>query len=93
MVVVNKEAWAGLSADLQKVVLEAAANAEKAGWAKAQELSDWYKDQLAANGMVVEGPSDKLKADFQQIGATMTEEWLARAGDGGKAVIDAYKAK
>jgi TRAP-type C4-dicarboxylate transport system substrate-binding protein len=93
MVVVNKAAWDGLSADLQKVVLEAAANAEEAGWAKAQELSDWYKDQLAANGMVVEGPSDKLKADFQQIGATMTEEWLQKAGASGKAVIDAYKAK
>src|SRR3546814_15930501 len=59
--------------NLQKVVLEAAATAEKNGWAKARELSDWYKEQLAANGMVVEGPSDKLKTEFQQIGDTMTE--------------------
>src|SRR3546814_5221508 len=43
MVVVNKAAWEGLDETLQKVVLEAAANAEKAGWAKARELSDWYK--------------------------------------------------
>jgi len=91
MIIVNKAAWEGLSADLQKVVLDAAAEAEKAGWAKAEELAGWYKDQLAANGMVVEGPSAKLKADFQQIGATMTEEWLAKAGASGKAVIDAYK--
>ena len=93
MVVVNKEAWAGLDENLQKVVLEAAANAEQAGWDKARELSDWYKDQLATNGMVVEGPSDTLKADFQKIGDTMTTEWLTRAGDSGKAVIDAYKAQ
>jgi TRAP-type C4-dicarboxylate transport system substrate-binding protein len=93
MVVVNKEAWAGLDENLQKVVLEAAANAEQAGWDKARELSDWYKDQLAANGMVIEGPSDTLKADFQKIGDTMTTEWLARAGASGKAVIDAYKAQ
>jgi len=93
MVVVNKAAWEGLDENLQKVVLEAAANAEKAGWDKARELSGWYKDQLAANGMVVEGPSDTLKADFRKIGVTMTTEWLARAGDSGKAVIDAYKAQ
>ncbi len=92
MVIVNKAAWEGLSADLQKVVLDAAAKYEQAGWDKARELSDWYKDQLAANGMVVEPPSDKLKADFEAIGATMTKEWLEKAGADGKAVIDAYKA-
>jgi len=93
MVVVNKAAWAGLDPKLQKVVLDAAAAAEKRGWAKAEELAGWYKDQLAANGMVVEGPSANLKADFQKIGETMTAEWLARAGDSGKAVVDAYKVK
>ncbi|HEY9548285.1 MAG TPA: TRAP transporter substrate-binding protein [Kiloniellaceae bacterium] len=93
MVVANKDAWEGLDENLQKVVLEAAATAEENGWAKARELSGWYKEQLAANGMVVEGPSDKLESEFQEIGETMTEEWLERAGAGGKAVIDAYQAK
>ncbi len=92
MVVVNKAAWEGLDDNLQKIVLDAAAKAEQAGWDKARELSDWYKDQLAANGMVVEGPSESLKADFEKIGETMTTEWLERAGAGGKAVIDVYKA-
>jgi hypothetical protein len=27
------------------------------------------------------------------IGETMTGEWLAKAGDAGKAAIDAYKAQ
>src|SRR3546814_11110299 len=53
MVVVNKAAWEGLDETLQKVVLEAAANAEKAGWAQARELSDWYTEQRAANGMEI----------------------------------------
>jgi TRAP-type C4-dicarboxylate transport system substrate-binding protein len=92
MVVVNKAAWEGLDENLQKIVLDAAAKAEKAGWDKARELSDWYKEQLAANGMVVEGPSEELKADFEKIGETMTTEWLERAGASGKAVIDTYKA-
>jgi len=92
MVVVNKAAWNGLDAKLQKIVLDAAAKAEKAGWDKARELSDWYKEQLTANGMVIEPPSAKLKADFEAIGETMTKEWLEKAGAEGKAVVDAYKA-
>ncbi len=91
MVVVNKEAWAGLDAPTQGVVLGAAAMAEQAGWAKARELADWYKEQLAANGMTVDGPSDTLKADFMSIGETMTNEWLERAGDTGKGVVDDYR--
>ena len=92
MVIVNKDAWAGLDAATQKIVLDAAAQAEKDGWAKAQELSDWYKEQLAANGMEVTGPSDQLRSDFMSIGDTMTTEWLERAGEAGKSVVDAYKA-
>ena len=92
MVIVNKDAWADLDAATQKIVLEAAVQAEKDGWAKAQELSDWYKEQLAANGMEVSGPSDQLRSDFMSIGDTMTTEWLERAGDAGKSVVDAYKA-
>jgi TRAP-type C4-dicarboxylate transport system substrate-binding protein len=92
MVIVNTDAWAGLDDATQKIVMDAAAKAEKEGWAKAQELSDWYKEQLAANGMEVTGPSDQLRSDFMAIGDTMTAEWLARAGDTGKSVVEAYKA-
>ncbi len=92
MVIVNQDAWDGLDAATQGIVLGAAAMAEQAGWAKAEELADWYKEQLAANGMVIEGPSDQLKADFVAIGETMTSEWLEKAGDAGKAVVDAYQS-
>jgi TRAP-type C4-dicarboxylate transport system substrate-binding protein len=91
MVIVNAKAWEGLDTRTQSIVLGAAAMAEEAGWAKAQELADWYKVQLRANGMTVEGPGDTLKSDFLKIGETMTSEWLDKAGDEGKAVIDAYR--
>jgi TRAP-type C4-dicarboxylate transport system substrate-binding protein len=90
MVIVNLDAWNKLPDTLKDVVTKAAASAEAAGWAKAQELSGWYADQLKANGMTVEGPSEQLATDFKAIGATMTEEWLAKAGDNGKAAVDAY---
>ncbi len=92
MVVVNRKAWDGLDEKTQAVVLGAAAMAELSGWAKARELADWYKNQLAVNGMTIEPPSDQLRADMENIGAQMTEEWLGRAGDQGKTIVDAYKA-
>jgi len=92
MVIVNKKTWDDLNPDTQTIIADAAANAEQTGWAKAQELSDWYKEQLAENGMEVGPPGDQLKNDFVSIGDTMTQEWLDRAGVAGKAVIESYKS-
>jgi TRAP-type C4-dicarboxylate transport system substrate-binding protein len=92
MVIVNTEAFEGLPEDQQQALLDAAKNAEEHGWAKAQELADWYKEQLAEQGMKVQPPGEQLAADFQKIGEQMTEEWLAEAGETGKEVIDAYKS-
>lgn len=91
MVVVNKAAWDGLDKATQDVVLKASAEAEKAGWAKSEELANWYKEQLSKNGMVVAPPGDQLAKDFRAIGETMTSEWLEKAGAAGKAVVDRYK--
>jgi TRAP-type C4-dicarboxylate transport system substrate-binding protein len=93
MVIVNNDAWAKLDEATQKVVLEKAAAAEARGWAKAEELANWYVEELAKEGMKVGPAGDQLKADFATIGETMTTEWLAKAGATGKAAVDAYKAK
>jgi len=92
MVIVNMDAWNALSPEIQEIVLKEAAQAEKDGWAKAQELADWYKEQLASNGMSVDGPGDQLRDDLLKIGDTMTKEWLERAGNAGQQVIDSYRA-
>ena len=91
MVIVNVRAWKGLDDKTRAIVLEEAEKAEAAGWAEAERLADWYKEQLAANGMTVTGPSAGLRSDFESVGKTMAEEWLARAGDKGKAVVAAYE--
>ncbi|RDL45204.1 C4-dicarboxylate ABC transporter substrate-binding protein [Marinomonas piezotolerans] len=92
MVFVNVRAWNQLSPETQDVILKASADAEKKGWAKARELADWYKKELAANGMTVQEASPKLKSDLQAIGVTMTNDWLKEAGEKGQSVIEAYKA-
>lgn len=92
VVFVNKDAWSALDEATQKVVSDCGATAAANGLAKAQELSNFYLEKLAENGMKVAPPSDQLKSDLQGFGETMTSEWLENAGADGQAVIDAYKA-
>ena len=92
MVIVNAKAWDGLDDTGRKALSNAAAAAEKAGWAEARRLADWYKVQLAKNGMEVRPPGATLARELRALGTTMMAEWLKRAGDDGKAVIDAYRA-
>jgi TRAP-type C4-dicarboxylate transport system substrate-binding protein len=91
IVIVNKDAWNKLDAETKKLVLAEAAIAEKKGWdvAKAGDAAD--KKILASNGMKVGVVNDSVKALFQKVGTTLTQEWSAKAGDTGKAVISAYK--
>jgi TRAP-type C4-dicarboxylate transport system substrate-binding protein len=91
-VFVNKDSWTGLDEATQGVLQDCAATAEQSGTAKSQELAEWYKEQLTANGMSVQPAGEQLKADLLAIGETMTSEWLEAAGDDGKAIVDAFKA-
>ena len=92
MVMVNKKAWDTLDETTQQIVKEAAATAEINGWAKAEELADWYIEQFTENGMTVADSSDELVADFQAAGEQLRTEWLEKAGDRGQAILDAYQA-
>ena len=90
-VVVNKAAWDKLDSETKKLVLAEAAIAEKKGWdmAKASDAED--KKTLASNGMKVGTVNDSVKALFQKVGKTLTDEWTEKAGATGKTVITAYK--
>ncbi len=91
-VFVNKNAWNELDEQTRNVIQGLAMLAERAGTAKARQLSDWYASQLRAQGMIVQPVNEQLRSDFKQIGATMIQEWLSEAGEGGKSIIDAYSA-
>lgn len=91
IVFVNKEAFGKLDAATQEAVLKASAKAEEAGWKLSQEKTAWYLDQLKAKGMKVQPPSDALKADLRKVGEQLTDDWLKKAGDEGKSVVDAYR--
>jgi TRAP-type C4-dicarboxylate transport system substrate-binding protein len=91
LIFVNNDAWKKLDAATQKVVMDAAAAAEKRGFEAVVSETESSKASLVAGGMKVLPPSPALKAGFEKVGATMTEEWIKKAGPDGKAIVDAFK--
>jgi TRAP-type C4-dicarboxylate transport system substrate-binding protein len=87
MVFVNKAAWAKLDAATQKVVLDAAAAAEKRGWEIRESENRKSFDTLASRGVKIQPPSAQLAREFQEIGKKMAAEWAARAGPEGDAIL------
>ena len=91
MVIVNAKAFDGLSPEVQKAVMDAAAKAETRGWEMSMAETDEKKKVLADNGMNVAAPSDALKSGLAKVGEQMVADWQAEAGDADAAIIDAYK--
>jgi len=91
MVIVNKEALGKLDAATQKLVLDAAARAEKRGWDASVAENDRVVKIMADKGIKVVQPSAKLKAELGAIGKQMSDEWVKRAGADGEAIISAYR--
>ena len=91
-VMVNSQAWDGLDADVQAGIQKAADETSASCAAKSAELSNFYFDELAKNGMTVEDAGADFLAELEAIGAKMTAEWLETAGADGQAILDAYNA-
>ena len=90
-VIVNKKAFDSLDKGTQQAVLKAASTAETRGWKSSEEKNGWYLDQLRQKGMTIAKPSEQLMADMRKVGNVMLAEWLRKAGDDGRKVIDAYR--
>jgi TRAP-type C4-dicarboxylate transport system substrate-binding protein len=92
MMFVNAKIFNRLDDDTKAVILTAAANAEKKGWALGRKLAVEHTNILKENGMIVSPPSAQLDSELRKIGKTMVKEWLAESGASGKAIVDAYNA-
>ncbi len=92
MVFVNTAAFDALGEEQRSAIMEAAAAAETRGWEMSREETATQTAALEENGITVLQPSEELSTQMQAIGETMTEEWLAKAGEEGQAVIEAYQA-
>lgn len=90
VVVVNKRAFQKLDQKTRTAILNAAQVAEDRGWKMSQEETASKIAVLKEHGMKVLEPSPELEGGLKGIGATMTAEWVGRAGKLGEEILDKY---
>jgi TRAP-type C4-dicarboxylate transport system substrate-binding protein len=91
-VLVGRRALEAVPADQREALLAAARAAEARGWRYAEEAQTSAERRLAERGLQIGTVSPEVAAQFDQINRTMTEEWIARAGEDGKRLIEQFRA-
>tara|TARA_R110002110_G_scaffold184898_4_gene391829 strand:+ start:411 stop:1409 length:999 start_codon:yes stop_codon:yes gene_type:complete len=93
IVVVNKRAFDGLSAEVQAAVVAAAGAAETRGWEMSAKEAAEKTKVMADNGMIIVQPSAELAAGLKAIGATMLDNWKAGASADALKILADYQAQ
>lgn len=93
IVFINNKVWRKLDEETQKIILEAAQNAEKRGWEMSRQTNENDKNTLKNNGMHISSSDEKMAQDLAKIGKTMTDAWLKEAGKEGQVVLERYQSK
>jgi TRAP-type C4-dicarboxylate transport system substrate-binding protein len=91
-VMVSRRALEALSAADQAAIRTAAAAAEARGYELSAEAQRSTEATLGSRGMQIVPPTEEFLAGLRRISATMTEEWVGRAGADGAKLIADYKA-
>lgn len=81
-----------LPAEAQAAIRAAAAAAEERGWAASDAETVSQQAILGQRGMTIGTPSPALVQGLARIGATQADEWVAKAGEDGRRLIDAYRS-
>ncbi len=93
MVIVNLRTFEGLPEKQQQAIEDQAAIAEKRGWEASKQETQAKIDIMREHGITISEPSDAFAKRLKDIGDTMTQEWLDRAGPDGQALIKAYRTR
>ena len=91
-VVVNTRAFLGLDEPTRAAIRTAAKVAEDRGWAASRASEEVMTKRLQAQGMLTPEPSEALMTQLRAVGAKQEEEWVAKAGPDGKALLDKYRS-
>jgi TRAP-type transport system periplasmic protein len=90
-VLVSRRALEGLPAELRPLLTAAAGRAEARGWGYAAESDQAAVGRLKERGVQLGSVPPEVLAGLRQIGATMAEEWVAKAGEDGRKLVDALR--
>ena len=91
-VFVQTRALQALPEASQRAIRAAAAAAEARGWQASEVETVERQNMLGSRGMTIGTPSPALMQGLARIGATQADEWVAKAGEEGKRLMDAYRA-
>ena len=92
MVVVNQQAFEALPAPQQQALLAAASAAEQRGWQASREENRAKIAVMAEHGMTIVPINQTLASELKAMGVQMAQEWLERAGEEGRALMESYRA-
>jgi len=91
-VLVSRRALEALPADQRAALLDKARVAEARGWRYAEESQTAAEKRLAEKGLQIGSIAPEVARQFEQISRTMAEEWVARAGEDGRRLIEQFRA-
>jgi TRAP-type C4-dicarboxylate transport system substrate-binding protein len=91
-VLISRRAIEAQPAALQAAIREAATRAEARGYRYSEEAANSTQQTLAQHGMTIGTVTPELRAQFQQASRTIVDEWIARAGEDGRKLVEAYRA-
>jgi TRAP-type C4-dicarboxylate transport system substrate-binding protein len=91
-VFVSRRALEALPADLQALIRAAAVITEQRGYELSEQAQIASERTLGERGMQVGPPSQQLLDDLARVGRIMADEWVTRAGDDGRRLIEQYWA-
>ena len=91
-VMVSRRAMEALPPTLQQDIRTAAARAEVRGYELAAEAARSTEATLGQRGMQIVPPTGEFLDGLRRVSTQMTNEWVERAGEDGKKLIEAYRA-
>ncbi len=88
--IVQSRALDALPVATREAVRAAASAAEERAWVLAASERDAALPVLEQNGMVLQRSSPAMEQELRHASSVILQEWLARAGEHGRRLIEAY---
>ena len=90
MINVNLDAWNKLPKDIQKTVMDIAAQMEDDMWNLAGDMDRKSRAKLLDQGMKIKPVSKEFRAQLDAIGKQLRAEWAKKAGADAQKILEEY---
>ena len=92
MILVNKQAYEALPADVQKILMDHRQMLRDANYASYQKSDPWARKALLEKGMKVTSVSDNDNAQMLKVADPIVEAWADKLPSDARKIFDAAKS-